>query len=258
MTAGAFFDLDKTIIAKSSTLAFTKPLYKAGYLKGTALAKAGIAQAYYRAFGADQDQLERVKEELATLTTGWDREEVMALVESSVDEVLAPLAYSGALAIIDEHRRAGRRVVVVSSSPEEIVRPICRHLLISDVIATRAEVDSEGRYTGSIEFYAYGPAKADAIVALAAEKDLRLTESYAYSDSATDLPMLEAVGHPVAVNPDKELLAVATERDWEIRWFESQVTLRDRVGEKALPGAAVVGGITAAALAYRAIKRRKS
>ncbi len=257
MPSAAFFDLDKTIIAKSSTLAFTRPLYRAGYLKGATMAKAGLAQAYYQAFGADHDQLERIRDELAALTKGWHREEVQALIEDSADDVLSPLAYAEALAIIAEHRGAGRRVVVISSSPEEIVRPICAHLSINEVIATRAEVDEEGRYTGEIELFAYGPAKAQAMIEMAQANNLDLDESYAYSDSMTDLPMLEAVGHPVAVNPDKDLLAVATERDWEIRWFESAVTLRDRVDTARVPATAVLGGL-AAALAYRMIKRRKS
>ena len=256
MPAAAFFDLDKTIIAKSSTLAFTKPLFKAGFLSRTTLAKAGIAQAYYQAFGADEDQLERIKEELAALTKGWDRDEIIALVEETVDEIVPPLAYAEALAIIDDHRRSGRRVVVISSSPEEIVRPLCKYLSIEDVIATRAEVDEEGKYTGKIELYAYGPAKAEAMIEMAREHDIDLEESYAYSDSATDVPMLEAVGHSVAVNPDDELERIATERGWEIRRFESAVTLRDRVAGVAVPGAAVAAGV-AAAVAYKAIKGKK-
>jgi len=256
MAAAAFFDLDKTIIAKSSTLAFTKPLFKAGFLSRTTLAKAGIAQAYYQAFGADHEQLERIKEELAGLTKGWDRDEIIRLVEETVDEVVAPLVYSEALAIIDDHRRSGRRVVVVSTSPDEIVRPLCRYLGIEDVIATRSEIDEEGRYTGTIELYAYGPAKAQAMVEMATREGIDLSASYAYSDSITDIPMLEAVGHPVAVNPDSDLLEAATERNWEIRWFESTVTIRDKVASKAVPGVAVAGGL-AAAVAYVAIKQKK-
>ncbi len=220
------------------------------------LAKAGIAQAYYRAFGADHEQLERVKEELAALTKGWDRDEVVALVEETVDEVVAPLVYAEAMAIIDEHRRAGRRVIVVSASPEEIVRPLCRYLGINDVIATQSAVDEEGRYTGTIERYAYGPGKAEAMRELAEAEGIDLAESYAYSDSATDLPMLEVVGHPVVVNPDAELEAIAKERGWEIRYFKSAVTLKDRLGAAAVPGAAVVTGV-AAVLTYWALKGRK-
>ncbi|HJQ76680.1 MAG TPA: HAD family hydrolase [Acidimicrobiia bacterium] len=256
MTAAAFFDLDKTIIARSSTLAFTRPMFKAGLLSGTTLAKAGIAQAYYQAFGADHEQLERVKDELSTLTRGWSRDEVEAVVRETVDEVVTPLVYAEALAIMAEHRGAGRRVVVISASPEEIVRPLCRHLGIDDVIATRAEVDEEGRYTGELELYAYGPGKAEAIRDLADAEDIDLRASYAYSDSMTDLPMLEVVGHPVVVNPDSQLAAVAAERGWEVRRFERAVTLRDRLPAIAASGAVATG--IAAILTYWALKGRKS
>lgn len=257
MPAAAFFDLDKTIIAKSSTLAFTRPMFRAGLLSGSTLAKAGVAQAYYRAFGADHDQMERVKEELANLTRGWARDEITSIVEETVDEVVAPHVYAEGLAIIDQHKRAGRRVVVVSASPEEIVRPLCRYLGIDDVIATRSEIDDEGKYTGRIELYAYGPAKAEAMREMAEANDIDLDVSYAYSDSITDVPMLEAVGHPVAINPDDELLAIAEERGWEIRHFATSVTLRDKLSSKAGPGAAVATGV-AAVLAYWALKGKKT
>ena len=253
--SAAFFDLDKTIIAKSSTLAFSRPMFKAGFLSGSSLAKAAIAQTYYQAFGADHDQLERIKEELSAMTTGWDRDEIEALVSETVNEVVTPLVYAEALAIMEDHRGAGRRVVVISASPEEIVRPLCRHLGIDDVIATRAEVDEEGRYTGELELYAYGPGKAAAMREMAEKEGLDLEASYAYSDSITDLPMLEAVGHPVAVNPDATLRAIAEERGWPIRRFESTVTLRDRLPAIAASGAVVTG--IAAVLVYWALKGRR-
>lgn len=257
MTGAAFFDLDKTIIAKSSTLAFTRPMFKAGLLSGSTLAKAGIAQAYYQAFGAGHDQVERVKEELSGLVKGWSREEVESVVEETVDEVITPLVYAEALAIIDQHKRDGRMVVVISASPEEIVRPLCRYLGIQDVIATRSEVDEDGAYTGQIEFYAYGPGKAEAMQQMAGTRGIDLSASYAYSDSATDIPMLKIVGHPVAVNPDATLAELANEKGWEVREFESAVTLRDKLpGAAAGAGAAVATGV-AAVLAYWAVKGRK-
>ena len=256
MTAVAFFDLDKTIIAKSSTLAFTRPMFRAGLLSGTTLAKAGIAQAYYQAFGADHQQLERMRDELSAMTRGWDRAEIEALVTETVDQVVAPLVYAEALAIIEEHRGQGRRVVVISASPEEIVRPLCRYLGIDDIIATRSAVDEDGKYTGEIELYAYGEGKAEAMRAMAEDEGIDLNASYAYSDSMTDLPMLETVGHPVVVNPDAALAAVAAERGWEIRRFESAITLRDKLPAIAASGAVVTG--IAAILAYWALKGRKS
>lgn len=255
MTSVAFFDLDKTIIAKSSTLAFSRPMFKAGLLSGSTLAKAGIAQAYYQAFGADHEQMDRVKEELGAMTRGWDRKEIEALVTETVDEVVAPLVYAEALAIMEQHRAAGRKVVVISASPEEIVRPLCRYLGIDEIIATRAAVDEEGRYTGELELYAYGPGKAEAMRTLAEEDGIDLGASYAYSDSITDLPMLEVVGHPVVVNPDADLAAIAEERGWEVRHFESMVTLRDKLPTIAASGAVATG--IAAVLAYWALKGRK-
>lgn len=256
VTAVAFFDLDKTIIAKSSTLAFTRPMFRAGLLSGTTLAKAGIAQAYYQAFGADHQQLERMRDELSAMTRGWDRAEIEALVTETVDQVVAPLVYAEALAIIEEHRGQGRRVVVISASPEEIVRPLCRYLGIDDIIATRSAVDEDGKYTGEIELFAYGEGKAEAMRAMAEAEGVDLTASYAYSDSMTDLPMLETVGHPVAVNPDSGLAAIAAERGWEVRRFESAITLRDKLPAIAASGAVVTG--IAAILAYWALKGRKS
>lgn len=258
MTGAAFFDLDKTIIAKSSTLAFTKPLFRAGMLSRSSLLKAGIAQAYYQMFGADHDQLERVREELGELTRGWKQEEVIELVEETVEEVVSPLVYAEALTLIDEHTRNGRRVVVISSSPVEIVVPLCRYLGLSEVIGTRPEVDEEGRYTGLVDFYAYGPGKAEAIREMAERDGLSLADSFAYSDSFTDLPMLETVGHPVVVNPDRDLRSVAEERDWQVLEFTREVTVKDRIPRQApmLSGAAVAGGL-AAALTVWAVKRTR-
>jgi len=119
--------------------------------------------------------------------------------------------------------------LIISSSPIETVAPLGEHLGVDDVIATRAKLDADGRYTGQLEFYAYGPHKADAIREMAVREGIDLAHSYAYSDSITDLPMLELVGNPVAVNPDRELTRVAREREWDTRWFQHPVRLRDRV-----------------------------
>jgi HAD superfamily hydrolase (TIGR01490 family) len=259
--AAAFFDLDKTIIAKSSTLAFAKPLSRAGLLSRKAMLKAGIAQAYYQMFGADHDQLEKVREELGDLTKGWNKREIEELVAETVDEVVSPLVYAEALALIDEHHRAGRKVIVISSSPVEIVAPLGVYLGVDEIIGTRPEVDETGAYTGKLEFYAYGSGKAEAIREVADRDGMSLADCYSYSDSITDLPMLQVVGHPVAVNPDKELEAIANERDWLIVHFERPVTLRTRLAAvpDAVPvigGAAVASGL-AAAVAMWALKARR-
>ena len=152
--------------------------------------------------------------------------------------------------------------MVISASPEEIVRPLCRHLGIEEIIATRSEVDDEGRYTGNIEFYAYGENKARAMQELAEREGIDLDASYAYSDSATDLPMLEAVGHPYAVNPDRALRRTAADKGWPVLVFSKPVALRQRAGSlrdasrPAIAAAGIGAGAAAAGLAWYAVRRR--
>lgn len=261
MSAAAFFDLDKTIIARSSTLAFASQFNRAGLLNKRALVKAAIAQSYYRMFGADHDQLERIREEMGELTRGWDQEQIRELITETVEEVVSPLVYAEALFLIDDHQRHGRPVVIISSSPVEVVEPLGEYLGVDDVIGTVSEIDADGRYTGSLEFYAYGEGKAEAIRRMAAERHFDLAECYAYSDSATDLPMLELVGNPVAVNPDKELKEIAAERGWPILDFEQAVSLRTRLESIPAPvpvisGAALAAGV-AAGLAVWALRSRR-
>ncbi len=229
MTEAAFFDLDKTVIAKSSTLAFGRPLYKAGMLGRRSLLKAAIAQLFYMTFGADHGQMEKVREGMLALTRGWHRDEIEELVEEALDDVVAPLVYAEALFLIDDHLRKGRRVFIISASPLEIVRPLAHYIGVDEVIATRPKVDEDGRYTGILEFYAYGEAKAEEVQRLAAAEGIALEQSYAYSDSGTDLPLLRAVGHPVVVNPDKELRRVAEDEGWPTLEFQRKVSLRTRL-----------------------------
>jgi len=129
------------------------------------------------------------------------------------------------------------------------VTPLAQYLGVDQAIASRAEVDEAGRYTGAMEFYSYGPYKADAMRTIAAAQRIDLAASYAYSDSATDLPMLEAVGHAVVVNPDRELLRAAQEHDWPVVHFSRRVRLRDRMPVPARGPTAAVGGMTVTAAA---------
>jgi HAD superfamily hydrolase (TIGR01490 family) len=253
----AFFDLDKTVIARSSTLAFTGRLYKAGMLGRRALLRAAVSQLIYIRFGADEDQLRRTRDALLRLTKGWDRAEVEAVVEEALEETVAPIVYAEALFLIDEHLREGRRVFIVSASPEEVVRPLARYIGVEDVIATRTGVDEHGRYTGEVELYVYGPAKADAVLAAADDAGISLGDSYAYSDSISDLPLLELVGHPHAVNPEKELRDVATDRGWPILEFHRQVSLARRLARPVpLISGATVAGLVGAIVVWALLRRR--
>ena len=225
----AFFDLDKTIISRSSSLALSRPMYRAGMVSRGQLLRGAYAQLVYLLVGADEQKMDRLKEGMLQLTKGWDRAQVERLVQDVILDVIDPYVYQEALDLIALHRSEGRRIYIVSSSPEEVVRPLARHFGVAGVIATRAQVGVDGKYTGELEFYAYGDQKALAIRQLAARVDLDLEGSYAYSDSITDLPMLLEVGHPVAVNADKDLRREADERGWEIRDFRSPVRLRSRI-----------------------------
>jgi HAD superfamily hydrolase (TIGR01490 family) len=257
MQQAAFFDLDKTVIAKSSTLAFGKPLYKAGLLGKRTLMKIGFGQLFYMLFGADQDALDRARDQMLQLTAGWHRAEIEQLVEETLEQVADPLVYAEALFLIDEHKRQGRRVFLVSASPDVIVTPIARHVEVDEVIATRVKTDAHGRFLPELEFYAQGESKAVAIRDLAEREEIDLAGSYAYSDSHTDLPMLEAVGHPVVVNPERDLRKVAEERDWPILEFQRQVSLRTRLAKPVpLISGATVAGLVAAAVVLLALRRK--
>lgn len=256
----AFFDLDKTVIARSSTLVMGRPFYKHGLITRTQIIKGLYAQLVYHLVGADEAKMERMRGALLELTKGWEREKIERIVRETLTELIDPLIYAEALQLIGEHRAAGRRVYIVSSSGQEIVRPLAEYLGVPHFIATRASVDAEGRYTGELGFYCYGENKAVAIREHAERYGIDLAESYAYSDSATDLPMLEAVGHPHAVNPDKELRAIAAEREWPVLEFRRPVSLRSRIAARVprpSPVAAIAaGGLVAAVLAWAALKRR--
>ena len=214
----AFFDLDKTVIAKSSLLAFGRPLYRQGLLSRSALLKSAYNQAIYRLRGADEARMERARDSMLSVTRGWEQAEVTGIVRETFEKIVAPIIYAEVLELFEEHLDAGRKIFLVSSSPIEIVS----HL------ASRSCVDDDGRYTGELEFYAYGPHKATAIRHAAERDGIDLARSYAYSDSITDAPMLELVGHPVAVNPDRELARLARQKEWEIREFDQPVRLRRR------------------------------
>jgi HAD superfamily hydrolase (TIGR01490 family) len=225
----AFFDLDKTIIAKSSVLAFGKPFYREGLLSRRAIVKSAYAQVVFMLVGADEQKMEKLRVAMAAMTRGWNREHIASIVRETLTEVIEPIIYAEALELIDDHHAAGREVVIVSSSPAEVVEPLAEFMGADRAIATRAAIDEKGNYTGELEFYAYGDSKAVAIRRLAEDDGIDLDSSYAYSDSITDLPMLETVGHPVAVNPDKELARLARSREWDVRVFARPVRMRDRV-----------------------------
>ncbi|MEI7646957.1 MAG: HAD-IB family hydrolase [Actinomycetes bacterium] len=258
----AFFDLDKTVIAKSSALVFSRPLYRSGLINRRDVLRSAYAQFVYVLGGADHDQMERMREYLSALTEGWDADQLREIVAEALQEAVEPIIYEEAANLIDEHHAAGRDVVIVSSSGQEIVELIGAMLGADHSIGTRVAI-VDGQYTGQIEFYAYAENKAQAMRDLADVQGYDLSQSYAYSDAATDLPMLESVGFPSVVNPDRPLRREAMARDWPILTFNKPVPLRQRfasgiTAKPTLTAVALGGAAAAAGLIWYAVRRRGS
>ena len=216
----AFFDLDKTIISRSSTLAFGPSFYRYGLISLGDAMRGALAQTLFRYTGAGHQRMERIRDQVSQLCRGWPADRVGEIVTRHLEDLIVPYVYAEARALLTEHRGAGQDVVIVSTSGQEMVGPIGALLGAASVIATRMEI-AEGCYTGKFEFYAYGEAKAERVRELAAERGYQLADCYAYSDSVTDLPMLEVVGKPRVVNPDRALRRIAGQRGWPILAFGS-------------------------------------
>jgi HAD superfamily hydrolase (TIGR01490 family) len=191
--------------------------------------------------------MDRMRGDLVRMITGWDEANVRMIVAEALSELIDPLVYDEAATLIEEHHAAGRAVVIVSSSGDEVVGPVGEMLGADHVVATRMVIE-DGKYTGEVAFYAFGPYKAKAMARLATEHGWDLSESFAYTDSGTDLPMLEAVGHPFAVNPDRALRREAAARGWPILEFEHPVRLRSRFPRLPAPGRQVAVGLAGAAV----------
>ena len=255
----AFFDLDKTIIATSSALAFSKSFYAGGLINRRSVLRSAYAQFVFLSGGADHDQMEKMREFLSRMVTGWPVETVSEIVNDTLHHIVEPLVYDEAVSLIEEHHLAGRDVIIVSASGREMVEPIGEMLGVDAVIATQLAI-AKGRYTGEIDFYAYAENKAVAMTDLAADRGYDLSRSYAYSDSITDVHMLEVVGHPHVVNPDKELRRVALERGWPVLDFSRPVALRSRMhlpeSRSTLAALAVGSAVVVGSAIYLSARRR--
>ncbi|MFD6141600.1 HAD family hydrolase [Promicromonospora sp. NPDC060271] len=252
----AFFDLDKTIIATSSSAAFSKPFLAGGLLSHADVLRSAYAHFVFMIGNADADQTERMRAHLSSLATGWDVEKVRQIVTETAHELIDPYVYAEAVELIAEHHAAGRDVVVVSASAAVLVEPIAAALGADHVLSTQMSV-VDGRFTGKIDFYNYGDNKAVGIRRLAAQEQYDLAGSFAYSDSITDAPMLAAVGHAYVVNPDRVLKRRAAQSGWGVLAFTRPIALRPRIEPVpviAVVGVAVVG--VAAWLIWRAARRR--
>lgn len=248
------------MIARSSTLAFTRPFYDGGLLTKRALLRSAVAQLQFVLTSAHENQVEKLRKHVTDMCAGWEAQTVRDIVSETLDDVVRPVIFTEAAALIAEHKAAGRDIVLISASGLEMVEPI-GELLGADLVRASVMKVVDGRYSGEIEFYCYGEEKAKAMRELAGERGYDLADSYAYSDSSTDIPMLEAAGHQAVVNPDKTLRAYAEEQGWTILDFPNPAPMVDWSSTSTRGWTAVaaagVSAVAAAAVAYGLSHRRQ-
>jgi HAD superfamily hydrolase (TIGR01490 family) len=211
--SAAFFDLDRTLIRRSSVLALAPSFRARGLISRLDLAKSAFWQLLFAARGASAERVRSAAEDGMRILDGFSVEEMQSVVGDAMEPVLRPLVYSEPLHLVQHHRARGERVYVVSATLQEIVEHIADDLGFDGAIGSTCEI-VDGKYTGRTLRAAHGEGKARALRELAAADALDLSASTAYSDSYSDLPFLEAVGFPVAVNPDRRLKAIARARAW--------------------------------------------
>lgn len=221
--SAAFFDLDRTLIKRASVLALAGTFRERGVISRWDLLKAAVWQLIFTARGADADAVRRAAEDGMRFLKGYSVEEMRELVGDAMEPVLRPLVYEEPLALVAEHRKRGECCYIVSATLQEIVDHIATDLGFDGAVGSRCEI-VDGVYTGKSLSGVHGDGKVIAVHELAAKHDLDLATSTAYSDSHTDVPFLEAVGHPIAVNPDRQLRRIAKRRGWPVLEFTQHGT----------------------------------
>ena len=251
--AGAFFDLDNTLMRGASIYYFARGLAARKMFGPTDLAKMAWGQAWFRMRGAENsDHIDAARQAALAFVAGHKVADVVALCEEIYDDTMADRIWEGTRELAQDHLEAGQRVWLVTATPVELAGIIARRLGFTGALGTVAE-SVDGLYTGRlVGGLLHGAAKAAAVEALAAREGLELARCSAYSDSANDLPMLRLVGHPAVVNPDAELRAEARANHWPVHDFRS--------GRKAtmiaLPTAAGAGAVAGGIVAGLAFRRR--
>jgi HAD superfamily hydrolase (TIGR01490 family) len=239
--AAAFFDLDKTLMAGSSGMPFARVAARHGIVSRRQLAHWGIEHLRYRLRGTTDERTTEVLRQARDLICGV-RARDLERMNPEVMAAILPRIYPQMLDEVHGHQDAGRATFIVSAAGNGVVETLAAVLGLDGGIGTRYEVDAQGAFTGRFDGpFVYGPGKVVAMRSFAAEHDIDLTDSYAYSDSLSDLPMLEAVGHPVVVNPDPALAAIAKREGWQAMRFE-RLGRRLAIGAAALLAAAVGWG----------------
>ncbi|MEY3805635.1 MAG: hypothetical protein RIR69_447 [Actinomycetota bacterium] len=235
----AFFDLDRTLIAGSSAFVFARAARDAGHIRLQDFAVDILRALRFRFFGASDETSTGVRDRILAGVGGMKQADLVALNDVVLPELLG-LIRPEARALLEQHHNAGRETWIVSASPIEIVEPLATALGMTGGIGTRGEVDN-GVYTGRLDGpFCYGEGKAEAIASLAAMRNINLQESWSYSDSMSDVPMMELVGHAVAVNPDSDLAGLARARGWPVVIFAQRSKMLIR---RSTSATAVVAGL---------------
>jgi HAD superfamily hydrolase (TIGR01490 family) len=249
----AFFDVDNTMMQGASIYWLARGLAARKYFTTADLVRFAWGQLKFRVLAREQHgDISDAKQAALAFVKGWKVAEMSRLAEEIFDELMAERIWSGTHALAQLHLDAGQRVWLVTAAPVELGRVIAARLGLTGALGTVAEVEDDaytGRLVGDL---LHGPAKADAIRALAQQEHLDLSRCTAYSDSANDLPMLSLVGHAVAVNPDARLLREARRRNWEVRDFRTG----RKAAKMAVPAAVGAGLVIGAVLATAAARRR--
>jgi HAD superfamily hydrolase (TIGR01490 family) len=218
VAGAAFFDLDRTLISRSSSLSLAPAFHRRGLLRRRDRTKALLAQLVFMRYGAGTSRVGQTAESAMAFLKGVPVEVMREIVQEAVDSAFKPHVYRDALDLVARHRERGERSFIVSAALQEIVDALVGELGLDGGVGSTADVE-DGVYTGRLGRRLDGAAKAAALVELADAEDIDLRESIAYSDSASDVPFLEAVGQAVAVNPDRRLRAIAADRGWRVLRF---------------------------------------
>jgi HAD superfamily hydrolase (TIGR01490 family) len=219
VAAAAFFDLDRTLLRRSSALALAGSFRERGLISRWQMLRAAGWQLLFVARGASHEAVQRAAEDGLRILAGYTPDELRDLVAEALEPVLRPLVYAEPLRLVEQHHARGERVYIVSATLQEIVDAIAADLGFDGALGTICEVE-DGHYTGRAVRSLHADAKADCLREVAQDEGLDLAACTAYSDSHTDLPFLEAVGHPVAVNPDRALRRIAVDRGWPVLEFK--------------------------------------
>jgi HAD superfamily hydrolase (TIGR01490 family) len=248
----AFFDVDKTLLPGSSLYLLARGMYKRGYYTWRDIAGFALSQLTFRVTGAEGKRgMEAARESALAFIEGKSQSDLLQLGHDIVVEVIGPRIYPGMRRVIDLHHAEGDKTYLVTAAPRELAERMAAYLGMDGGLGTEAEL-VDGRYTGRLLGpVLHGPAKLDAVTKLAAEQGIDLRDCSAYSDSLNDRPMLEGVGHPVAVNPDRQLRDLARQRGWPVQDFRKH----RRLWLFWLP-AGVAGG-AATAVTVRVVARQR-